>query len=385
MTLRDMAIKNLLRRRGKAAFILAGLVIGVATVVAVLGFADAMSRDINHKLEKYGANILIVPRTENLTLSYGGLTLGGFSFGMEPIDQGVLTDIKTIKNAANIAAAGPVVLGTVTYQDKPVLLAGLDFETQAILKPWWQIQGQQPDAQGLIAGAEAARLLSLKSGSAVALGDREMTISGILAPTGSQDDQLLFGPLGTVQSLLNKEGQISMVEVAALCGACPITEMVRQLSDKIPSAKVMAIQQVVKGRMETISRFKGFAFALSVVVVLVSGMVVLVTLMGSVRERTTEIGILRAIGFGHRHIMQLIFLETGMISLLAGVVGYFTGLGGIWAAMRFLSESATAAVPPALGPAGGAIAMALTVGYLASAYPATLASRMEPHQALKSI
>ena len=108
MNLRQIAIKNLLRRRGKAAFILAGLVIGVATVVAVLGFADAMSRDINHKLEKYGANILIVPRTENLTLSYGGLNLGAFSFGMQPLDESILARIKTIPNAANVAAAGPV-------------------------------------------------------------------------------------------------------------------------------------------------------------------------------------------------------------------------------------------------------------------------------------
>ena len=72
MTIRDIAMKNLLRRKGKAAFILAGLVIGVATVVAVISFADTMTNDINHKLEKYGANILIVPQTDNLPLTYGG-------------------------------------------------------------------------------------------------------------------------------------------------------------------------------------------------------------------------------------------------------------------------------------------------------------------------
>ena len=70
MTLKDIALKNLMRRKGKAAFILAGLVIGVATVVTILSFANAMTNDINHKLEKYGANILVVPKTDNLTLSY---------------------------------------------------------------------------------------------------------------------------------------------------------------------------------------------------------------------------------------------------------------------------------------------------------------------------
>ena len=75
MTLKDIAFKNLMRRKGKAAFVLAGLLIGVATVVTIISFVDAMTNDINHKLEKYGANILIVPRTDNLTLTYGGLSL----------------------------------------------------------------------------------------------------------------------------------------------------------------------------------------------------------------------------------------------------------------------------------------------------------------------
>ena len=77
MNLNAISIKNLLRRKGKAAFVLAGLVIGVSTVVGILSYVEAMTNDINHKLEKYGANILIVPKTENLALSYGGLSLGG--------------------------------------------------------------------------------------------------------------------------------------------------------------------------------------------------------------------------------------------------------------------------------------------------------------------
>jgi putative ABC transport system permease protein len=83
MNLNSISIKNLLRRKGKAAFVLAGLVIGVSTVVGIISYIEAMTSDINHKLEKFGANILVVPKTENLALSYGGLSLGGVSFEME--------------------------------------------------------------------------------------------------------------------------------------------------------------------------------------------------------------------------------------------------------------------------------------------------------------
>jgi putative ABC transport system permease protein len=385
MTIKDIAIKNLLRRKGKAAFILAGLVIGVATVVAVISFADTMTQDINHKLEKYGANILIVPQTDNLPLTYGGMTLGGVSFEMEPILQSQLSRIKTIKNAANIAAIGPITLGTIKANGHAALLAGVDFDALGILKPWWKINGRTPVGDELLSGADAATLLGLKPDQEIMLNGRTLHVSGILAPTGSQDDQLLFTTLPAAQSILDKPNQISMVEVAALCNACPIDEMVAQIAEKLPTAKVMAIQQVVKGRMETLAQFRKFSYGLSVVVVLIGGLVVLVTLMGSVKERTEEIGIFRAIGFRQKHIMHIIFIETGLISSMAGVIGYLLGISGVWGGLILFGTNHTVIV--GLNPvlAAGAIAMALIVGLLASAYPAVMAARMDPNQALKTI
>ncbi len=385
MGIKDIAIKNLLRRKGKAAFILAGLIIGVATVVAVISFADSMTKDINDKLEKYGANILIVPKTDNLSLTYGGMTLGGVSFDMEPIRQSQLSQILTIKNAANLAAVGPITLGTIKVKDRTALLAGVDFNVAGILKPWWKIQGLIPAEGEILLGSEAAKLLGLELGQQLTVGLQTMTVSGILAPTGSQDDQLLFTSIATAQLVLNKPDQVSLVEVAALCKDCPVAEMVTQISEKLPNAKVMAIQQVVKGRMETLAQFRKFSYGLSVVVVLIGGLVVLVTLMGSVKERTEEIGIFRAIGFRQRQIMRIIFIESSLISVLAGVLGYLLGAGSIWAGLRLLGNGNDVAVPfdPIL--AAGAIAMALTVGLLASAYPARMAAQMDPNKALKTI
>ncbi len=149
----------------------------------------------------------------------------------------------------------------------------------------------------------------------------------MLQPTGSQDDQLIFTRLVTAQTIFNKSGKISMAEVAALCKDCPIDAMVKQISDVLPGAKVMAIQQVVKSRMETLAQFKNFSYGISGVILLIGSLVVLVTMMGSVRERTDEIGIFRAIGFRKGHIMKIIFMEASIVSGLAGIIGYFTGFG----------------------------------------------------------
>ncbi|MDZ7696382.1 MAG: ABC transporter permease [Deltaproteobacteria bacterium] len=385
MNLSDIVFRNLLRRKAKALFVLAGLAIGVATVVALISFVEAMTSQINHKLEKYGANILIVPKTENLSLSYGGLSLGGVSFEMEEIREADLEKIGSIKNAANVAGIGPMVFGVVNVNDHKVLLAGVDLESTWILKPWWKIDGTIPRETGVILGAETAKVLDLKRGSSLQIKEKDFIVSGVLKPTGSQDDQLLFMPLGTAQSLLNKEGLVSMAKVAALCKDCPIDAMVRQISEAVPGARVMAIQQVVKGRMETLAQFKTFSYGVSLVVVLVGSLVVLVTMMGSVRERTEEIGIFRAIGFRKTHVFKIVLLEAGFISAVAGILGYFAGFGVTKGALQFFSESGGASVLPSINLAAGAVGLAILVGLASSIYPAFLAARMDPNQALNAM
>jgi putative ABC transport system permease protein len=385
MKLRHISFRNLLRRKGKAAFVLAGLVIGVSTVVGIISFVEAMTSDINHKLEKYGANILIVPRTENLTLTYGGLSLGGVSFEMEEIREAELSRVSSIKNARNIAAMGPLVLGVIKVNSHKVLLAGVDFNASEILKPWWRLRGNVPDANGVVLGAEAARILGLKTGERFVIKERTFAVSGILYPTGSQDDQLIFARLATAQSIFNKSGRISMAEVAALCKDCPIETMVDQISEALPGAKVMAIQQVVRSRMQTLEQFKKFSFGISGVILLIGSLVVLVTMMGSVRERTDEIGIFRAIGFRKRHIMKIVFLEAAVVSGMAGIIGYLLGWAATATAVRFFIENHLGSVPFNFELAGGAFVLALIIGLVASAYPAIIAARLDPNDALRAL
>ncbi len=385
MTLKDIALRNLRRRKAKAAFVLAGLLIAVSTAVGLLGLIEAMNRDIQLKLEEYGANILILPKTENLSLTYGGLSLGGVSFEMQEIRQADLGRVKSIKNAANVAAMGPTVLGTVEVNDRKVLLAGVDFQAVKILKPWWKVGGTVPSEYDVLLGAEAARILNLNAGDYLKINGSKLQVSGVLAPTGSQDDQLVFTPLGTAQSLLNKQGLVSMVEVAALCNACPIEAMVSQISRALPSTKVMAIQQVVQGRMETLAHFKKFSYGISLVLVLVGSLVVLVTMMGSVRERTAEIGIFRAMGFRRSHVMQIVLMEAGILSSLAGIMGYLVGFGTTKAALPFFTGSNGMEVifDPIL--AAGAFAVAVIMGLASSIYPALLAARIDPADALRAL
>jgi putative ABC transport system permease protein len=110
-------------------------------------------------------------------------------------------------------------------------------------------------------------------------------------------------------------------------------------------------------------------------------------MMGSVRERTAEIGIFRAIGFRRSHVMRIILIEAGVVSALAGVMGYFLGLGATRAVLPFFAEGHGHGIEVPMDPllAGGAFALALLLGLLASIYPALLAARMDPNEALRSL
>jgi putative ABC transport system permease protein len=388
MTLKSIAISNLRRRKARAFFVLAGLLIGVSTVIGLISLVQAMKDDINHKLEMYGANILIVPKTENLSLTYGGMSLGGVSFDMKEIRQEELAKIKTIKNSANVAAVGPMVLGPVTVGGHRVLMAGVDFRATEILRPWWIAKGTIPVGEGdvMLLGADASRLTGLKLGDKTKILGRELLVVGVLDPTGSQDDGLIFAPLTTVQGLLGKQGRISMAEVAALCSGCPIPDMVNQISEVLPSAKVMAIQQVVKGRMETIGHFQNFSYGISVLVMLVGCLMVLVTMIGSVRERTVEIGIFRAMGFRKSHVVRIVLLEAGIVGALAGIGGYLAGIGATRALLPLFTEGHGQGgfiFEPMM--AGGAFLVSIVLGILASLYPALMASRLDPNEALRAL
>jgi putative ABC transport system permease protein len=385
MKLHNIALNNLRRRKTKVFFLVTGLMIGIAAIVALMTTTSLLTHDIAHKMDEFGANILVTPRSEALSLTYGGLNLGGVSFDTKEISQDDVAKIKEIENAANISIVSPKVFGVFEKGADKALVVGVDFPSELSLKKWWKISGKSPSEKSdILAGVDAAEKFGLQSGAEVEIKDTTFRVAGIIKRTGSQDDSLIFMSLPVAQKLFGKEGKIAMAEVAALCKNCPISEIVTQISEKIPAAKVTAIQQVVMGRMDTLRNFRKFSLGISAMVLLVGSMVVFVTMMAGVNERTREIGIFSAIGFRRSHIMKIILLEAAIVSFIAGVVGYLAGMGVTRILMTFLTKKMPHFTFDPL-VAVGAICLAVMVGIMASLYPAATASRMDPSEALRTL
>jgi putative ABC transport system permease protein len=385
MRLIDVTLRNLRRRMGRKLLLMSGLSIGVATVVALVAITSTMQADVATKLDEYGANILIVPKANDLSLSYGGVAVASAAYDVGELTIADLDRIRTIKNARNISVVAPKLLGAIPISGQTVLVAGVRFNDELRLKQWWDLEGTEPATQDeALAGLRLAHALDLQPGDAVDVDGHTFRVAGILAENGSQDDDILFVDLAAAQDVMDKPQSVSLVEVAALCTDCPVEDMVEQIGGVLPQARVTALRQAVTLRMETVGQLSRFALAVSAVVIVIGGLVVLTTMMGAVSERKQEIGLFRALGFRQQHVMNIVLGEAALVSLAGGILGWLLGMG---AAVVLLPRVANVSMAVSWNPwlALGAISGAVLVGLLASLYPAVSAARLDPTTALRSL
>ncbi len=386
MKLQDISLNNLRRRKAKMIFLVLGLVIAVSTVVTLITVSAMMNADIATKLDEFGANILIVPKSDDLSLTYGGMSISGVSFDVRDLDENDARLIRTIKNKDNISIIAPKLLNAAKVQKKDVLVVGVDFDAEVRLKKWWTLVGKKPtEPTDALIGSEAKSKLQLGLYQTFEVNGTAFKVAGVLEPTGSQDDGIIFIHLNEAQKLFGKEKQLSLIELAALCYDCPIEEIVRQTSEKLPGARVMAIRQTIESKMEAMHRFEHFSLGISIVMLFVGALIVFTNMTASVNERTREIGVFRAIGFRQTHIMRIILTEAFVTSFVAGVAGYFVGFGISKIVTPMLAMGGGLAITVNYLLLGFSIALAVVVGLASSIYPAFKASRLDPTVALRAL
>ena len=153
MTLSSIALANLRRRKARAAFLIAGLLIGVGTVVALVTLTRSMTGEAEANLRSYGANIVVTPKSEDVSLTYGGIDVGGVSVGSQSLTGADLERVRAIPARASISVVAPELVGAVQVKGHRALLMGVDPAAQFKLKRWWSVDAgpaaaQRPRARG---------------------------------------------------------------------------------------------------------------------------------------------------------------------------------------------------------------------------------------------
>lgn len=387
MKLIDLSFHNILRKKGRTFFLVSGLALGIGAAVALTSVGDAMNREIMRALDEFGANILVVPASEDLPLSYGGMTVSAVNTGGRKLTMDDVKNIKTIENAANVSTVAPKLLVAAEVRGRKVLLAGVRFPSEFRLKKWWRLaSGMKPEESAdALLGKDAARTLGLAPGDVFSAGSGKLKVAGVLDGTGSQDDGLIFTDIGWAQQQFRKPGEVSLIELSALCSGCPIEEIVGQISAALPGARAVAVKETVELKIQAMHYFHRFSLGISLLLLIVAGMLIFFAMTAAVKERVQEIGLFRAVGFRTGQIVLVLLTEAFLVSLLAGAAGTAIGI----LSPRFIAPYLMSAyhLEFAFDPflAAGGIIASVAVGLAAAALPAVRASRLDPVEALRTL
>ena len=403
-------LKNSFLKRPKAVIlILLSITMGAAVATAFLGIAGEVSHKMALELRSYGANILLEP---------SAVEGGGF------LREEDLPKIKTVFWKYNITGFTPYLFGVAefsaggkrergvvsgTWFAKQLEVPGEDTSTQGIkgIAPWWEVQGRWPEAaEEAIVGAALAKRLNIAPGSDVTTtvhGRRQQfRVAGIVT-TGGYEEEQLFAPLVTVQSLLQQQGKVSRVLVSALtvpmdefgkkdpatmtkdeyekwyCTAY-VTAVAKNVEEVMPGSRAKPIWQIASAEGALLTKLNSVMLLLTVLALGASATAVSTSLMASMAERSPEIALMKAVGADRFQISTIFIGETLIISVAGGVIGFLLGdqLAEIISRTVFNS---TIASPLWLFPT--AIVSALVVAIAGSVAPLRRALLIEPVRVLK--
>jgi len=330
MTLFDITLNSLKRQISKKVFMFIAMIITFSTVLILYTYITSQTLNIENQFKQYGANILITSKRDKLSLNNGGFSFNEV-ISLKEIKKEELQNIYKIPNIDNIRVVSPQLIGIVKVTSglvtESLFIVGTDFESELKIKGWWNKDIEVPDNNNeVILGYDVAEKMKVFIGDKLLINNKLFNIINILEVSGTQDDDVIFAHLETVEELLNKKDLFSIVEVSTLCSDCSIDDLVTQLLEVLPNSTVRALKDDFDKKLEVINKLKIFSLSISIILIILCSILIFTNMSSSVNERSYEIGIYRAIGFMKSDILEIIQAESIVIGALAGFVGILISL-----------------------------------------------------------
>ena len=370
---------------------LLGIVIGVASVVAMLAVGNGARESVVERISAMGTNLLSIrPGAPNMPRSADGVTA-------------TLTgeDARAVAELPNVRDALGELQGSATLR-----AGNIDYKTQVTatnagmpqVREWALAQGsffsaadERSYAAVTVLGQTVAQNLFPDSnpvGQYLLIQNVPFQVIGVMAakgatPWGQDQDDVALVPLSTGSLRLFGQRYVQSI-TAYIEDIAQIDDTEQQIREALIKRhngvedfqirNTASLLEAVTATQDTLTVLLGSIAAISL---LVGGIGVMNIMLVNVTERTREIGIRMATGARTSNILQQFITEALVVSAIGGVIGVLVGLGAAWVIQAFGT-----AVQFTLAPVLLAFGCAFATGLIFGLMPARKAAHLDPVQAL---
>jgi putative ABC transport system permease protein len=396
-----VALRAIRRNKVRSALTMLGVIIGVASVIAMIALGSGARASIDEQIQSQGTALIYVSSG-----SFGGP--GRAHQGSGSVQTLTIEDAEAIaREIPTIARWTPGVRGRAQ-----VIAANNNWNTQVeggnedflAVRNWVVAEGANFTARDVLVaekvcllGATVARTLFPDSdpvGQIIRVRNMPFRVTGVLAAKGQgqwgQDqDDFVVAPWTTVQRKLLGVNYIQQVSLTARSSelveptAVAITRLMRSrhriTNPENDDFSVRTIEEMAATRVQMAETMTGLLMSVASVSLLVGGIGIMNIMLVSVTERTREIGVRMAVGAKTRDVMRQFLAEAIALSLVGGLAGILLGVG--------VSQTITHSLgwPVAITTASILVAFAFSaaVGIFFGWYPARKAANLDPIEALR--
>ncbi|HMB04630.1 MAG TPA: ABC transporter permease [Isosphaeraceae bacterium] len=372
MRFATLVARNLLRRKVRTALTVAGLAIGIAAVVALLGIAWGFERSFLKIYESKRIDLVVVRAgvSDRLTSN---------------LDEKVGDELRRIKGVRALAGS---LMDVVSFEEAnlvSVLVNGWEpgsllFRGIRVLKGRALREG---DAKAALLGRVLALNLGKDVGDTVDVAGEPFHVVGIFESDSLFENGGLVVPLAELQRMMGRKGYVSgFVIEADEPDRAGVEMLAHRIESQIPGVAAVPARDFVRSDIQ-IRLVKAMAWATSVIALVLGSVGILNTMMMAVFERTGEIGVLRALGWRRPRILGLILGEAMAVGLVGSAIG--VGLGVLGVRALALEPTSSTFISPDLSPAVLGVGLVLGIGLslLGGLYPAARAAALDPTEALR--
>jgi putative ABC transport system permease protein len=395
-----IAIKNLRTRQMRSWLTILGIVIGVFLIMSLLSLSQGLQATVLKQLSAVGTDIIVIMPgniSDMMTTMMGGSEL-------------TEEDLNAIEKTKGVEAIVPNVYKSVLmkYQEKTktVILYGVDWRNSLYIyendmgmklaEGRWPIPGRREVVVGSLVPTDI--FPGLKIGTIANIKGRQFEVVGVLKSKGSKQDDMMIGIDMNLYREITGERKGAPQVIAKVAEGYSADQVAKNIKANLEeNAKRRAGQQEESAysvlTSEAMSSIVGSIMGIIQVVVIafgsiavaVGGIGIMNTMYTSVRERTREIGILKAVGAKNQTIVTIFLMEAGIIGLIGGLGGMIPGLGlaklievyGQIHPLFYIEASIT----PGIILFG--LLFSFGVGCLSGFFPARSAAKLKPVDALR--